>query len=98
MDGAGVRLMEDGPKRFSAFQRGIGGITQKMLTQTLRKLERDGLVKRTVFPVIPPHVEYELTPLGFTLLGPVNVIREWAVDHIVEVTAAHARYDKEHAK
>lgn len=86
-------LLEDKPKRFSELRRGIGGISQKMLTETLREMERDGLVRRTVYPVIPPHVEYELTPLGRTLSGPVSELRHWAEKHIAEVSAAQESYD-----
>lgn len=87
-------LLEDGPRRFSALQRGLDGISQKMLTQTLRDLERDGLVSRTVFPEIPPHVEYELTALGRTLSEPIAVVRHWAEKYIGEVTIAQQSYDK----
>jgi len=86
-------LLEDRPKRFSELQRGIGGISQKMLTQTLRGLERDGLVQRTIYPEIPPHVEYALTPLGKTLCGPIAAIQHWAENHIEEVIAAQNSYD-----
>jgi len=86
-------LLEGGPRRFSDLRRGIGGISQKMLTQTLRDLERDGLVQRTVFPVVPPRVEYELTPLGRTLSEPIASLRRWAEEHIAAVTAAQQRYD-----
>jgi DNA-binding HxlR family transcriptional regulator len=81
------------PVRFSELRRAIGGISQKMLTQTLRDLERDGLVKRTVHPVIPPRVEYELTPLGFTLREPLNALSEWTERHMPDVRAAQARFD-----
>lgn len=87
-------MLEDGPRRFSALQRGLEGISQKMLTQTLRNLERDGLVSRTVFPEIPPHVEYELTVLGRTLSEPIAVVRGWAEKHMDEVTVAQQIYDK----
>ncbi len=88
-----IGLLEEGPRRFSALQRGIGGISQKMLTQTLRSLERDGLVQRTIYPEVPPHVEYRLTPLGQTLCAPIAAIRRWAEEHIGEVTQAQAAYD-----
>lgn len=87
-------LLESGPRRFSDLQRGIGGITQKMLTQTLRELERDGLISRTVYPEVPPHVEYELTALGITLSEPIAAIRHWAEEHIREITLAQELYDK----
>jgi DNA-binding HxlR family transcriptional regulator len=88
-----IGLLEGGPKRFSVLQRGIGGISQKMLTQTLRSLERDGLVQRTIYPEVPPHVEYQLTPLGQTLCAPIAAIRHWAEEYISEVTQAQAAYD-----
>ncbi|MBV8355086.1 MAG: helix-turn-helix transcriptional regulator [Candidatus Eremiobacteraeota bacterium] len=80
-------------RRFSELRRMVGGISQKMLTQTLRDLERDGLVKRTIFAEIPPRVEYELTPLGRTLCGPLGSLTQWAHDHIDEVKNAQARFD-----
>ncbi len=87
-------LLEGSPKRFSELRRGIGGISQKMLTQTLRNLERDGLVKRTVYPEVPPRVEYELTPLGRTLSEPIAALGRWAEEHIAEVTTAQQSYDQ----
>ena len=86
-------LLEDGPMRFSELQRCIVGISQKMLTQTLRNLERDGLVNRTQYPEIPPRVEYSLTPLGETLCDPIAAIRYWAEEHIEQVTVAQVEYD-----
>ena len=80
-------------RRFSELRRMVGGISQKMLTQTLRDLERDGLVKRTIYAEIPPRVEYELTPLGRTLCGPLGSLTQWAHDHIDEVKNAQARFD-----
>jgi len=91
-----IGLLEDSPQRFSQLQRGIGGISQKMLAQTLRTLERDGLVTRTVYPEVPPRVEYELTPLGQTLIEPIAAIRNWAESHINTITAAQTRYDTNH--
>ncbi|MDX1995293.1 MAG: helix-turn-helix domain-containing protein [bacterium] len=88
-----IGMLEDGPKRFSELRRGIHGISQKMLTQTLRSLERDGLIKRTLYPEVPPRVEYELTPLGETLCEPIAAIIRWTEAHIDEVTAAQVRYD-----
>jgi DNA-binding HxlR family transcriptional regulator len=79
--------------RFNELRRMIGGISQKMLTQTLRDLERDGLVKRTIYPEIPPRVEYELTPLGKTLCVPLGSLTQWAHDHIDEVKLAQAAFD-----
>lgn len=89
-------LLVTKPHRFSELRRCIGGISQKMLTQTLRSLERDGLVSRTVYPEIPPRVEYRLTPLGETLCKSLAEIVRWAEDHIGEVAAAQANYDAAH--
>src|SRR5258708_33290176 len=88
-----IGLLVDGPMRFSALQRSIGGISQKMLAQTLRTLERDGLVTRTLYPEVPPRVEYTLTPLGATLCTPLRAIRDWTEEHIDEVSAAQSSYD-----
>lgn len=79
-------------RRYGQLQREIGGITQKMLTQTLRKMEEDGLVKRTVYPVIPPKVEYSLTELGETLLEPLSAVCRWAESHMNEVERARANH------
>jgi DNA-binding HxlR family transcriptional regulator len=89
-----IGLLESGPHRFSELQRSIGGISQKMLTQTLRNLERDGLVTRTLYPEVPPRVEYALTPLGHTLCTHIAAIRHWAEANIAEVTAAQMSYDR----
>jgi len=89
-----IGLLEDGPKRFSGLKRKIDGISQKMLTQTLRGLERDGLISRTVYPEIPPHVEYDLTVLGHTLSEPIAAVKRWAEKQIEEVRAAQQIYDK----
>lgn len=75
-------------KRYRDLTREIRGVSQKMLTQTLRGLERNGLVARTVYPVVPPHTEYALTPLGRTLLGPLKALCEWAQQHMDDVHAA----------
>lgn len=87
-------LLEDGPLRFNELKRRIEAISQKMLSQTLKSLERDGLVTRTVFPTVPVTVEYALTDLGRTLSRTVDALRVWAEAHIDEVTAAQARYDR----
>ena len=79
--------------RFSEIKRSINGISQRMLTLCLRGLERDGLVKRTVYPVVPPHVEYELTPLGHSLTEPVIALGQWAQQHIGDIDAARAAFD-----
>lgn len=75
----------EGTKRHGELKRTIGGISQKMLTQTLRNLEHDGLILRTVFPIIPPKVEYSLTPLGKTLLEPLTAICQWTERHLPEL-------------
>jgi DNA-binding HxlR family transcriptional regulator len=80
-------------KRFSELHRSIGGITSRMLTVTLRGLERDGLVARTIHPVIPPRVDYELTPLGRTLLDTIGQLVSWTDAHLAEIEAARAAYD-----
>lgn len=82
-------------KRFSELQARIEGISKKMLSQTLRKLERDGLVKRVVYPVIPPMVEYSLTPLGRTLIAPIYALRDWSEQYIEEVERTREEYDRQ---
>lgn len=81
------------PRRFTEIKRAINGVSQRMLTVCLRGLERDGLIKRTVFAVMPPHVEYELTPLGHSLTTPVIALGNWASSHISEIDAARVAYD-----
>jgi DNA-binding HxlR family transcriptional regulator len=88
-----VMQLGEGVMRFSALRRRIGGISQKMLTATLRGLERDGYVTRAVYPTIPPRVEYALTDLGRDLLEPVTALGRWAVDNRHRVEAARRRYD-----
>jgi DNA-binding HxlR family transcriptional regulator len=88
-----IDLLGQGPRRFGALRRTIGGISQKMLTQTLRTLERVGLVSRRVYPTTPPSVEYALTPLGETLAEPLGALRAWSVAHIEQVLAARAAFD-----
>ena len=83
-----VYALLDGPRRHGELKRMIEGISQKMLTQTLRSMEADGLVTRTVIDVIPPHVQYGLTPLGETLSEPLVAICRWAMDHLPEMQAA----------
>ncbi|HVR19096.1 MAG TPA: helix-turn-helix domain-containing protein [Polyangiaceae bacterium] len=90
-----VTLLREGPKRFSELKRTIEGISQRMLTLTLRGLERDGLVTRSVFPIVPPRVDYALTPLGKTLLEPVNALAAWAERHRAEIQEARRRFDVE---
>ena len=82
-----------GPMRFNELRHAVGGISQKMLTTTLRGLERDGFVTRTVYPTIPPRVDYELTDLGRELLEPVHALGEWARRNTERVNAARARFD-----
>jgi DNA-binding HxlR family transcriptional regulator len=93
-----VGLLGDGPMRFSELRRAIEGISQRMLTLTLRGLERDGLIERTVFPEIPPRVEYELTRLGETLLDPIRQLAEWAGDNRTSIQAAREKFDAAAAK
>jgi len=88
-----VALLGDGPKRFNEIKRMVGGISQRMLTLTLRGLERDGLVTRTVFPIIPPRVDYALTDLGRSLWNPVEALGLWARTHGAEIEAARQRFD-----
>ncbi|QMU69961.1 helix-turn-helix domain-containing protein [Streptacidiphilus sp. P02-A3a] len=82
--------------RFTELQQRVPGISQRMLTRTVRHLERDGLVSRTVFPEVPPRVEYELTAMGRTLIGPAVALAEWAVDHNPGIALSRADYDAEH--
>jgi DNA-binding HxlR family transcriptional regulator len=89
-----IVLLGDGPKRFNEIKRMVGGISQRMLTLTLRGLERDGLVKRTQFPTIPPRVDYELTQLGRSLWDAVEPLGEWARGHVTHITKARALFDK----
>ena len=88
-----VSRLGDGPLRFNELRRTIGGISQRMLTLTLRGLERDGLITRTVFPTIPPRVDYELTRLGRSLLEPVSGIGLWARQNRAAIEAARQRFD-----
>ncbi|MBV9107803.1 MAG: helix-turn-helix transcriptional regulator [Gemmatimonadetes bacterium] len=83
-----IYVLARGTRRFGELQRTVGGVSQKMLTQTLRGLERDGLVERKVFPVIPPRVEYSLSPLGETLVAPLSSLCRWAEEHFWEVERA----------
>ena len=89
-----IMLLGQGKRRFSEIKRSVDGISQKMLTVTLRGLERDGYVTRTVYPTIPPKVEYELTDLGRDLLVPLRALGQWAVANHGRVTAARAAYDQ----
>ena len=89
-----IIMLAERAHRFSELKRAIGGVSQRMLTLSLRGLERDGLVKRTVFPVVPPRVEYELTPLGKSLHAPVSALGEWAHAHLAEIDAAREAFDR----
>jgi DNA-binding HxlR family transcriptional regulator len=89
-----IMLLGNGPRRFNEIKRMVGGISQRMLTLTLRGLERDGLVTRTVFPTIPPRVDYELTDLGRGLWQPVEALGMWATEHQTEIQDARARFDR----
>ena len=89
-----IHLLGSGTQRFSELRRGIDGISQRMLTVTLRGLERDGLVTRTVYPVVPPRVDYALTPLGETLLETVCALVAWAEEHRPDIDASRERYDE----
>ncbi len=93
-----VSLLGGGTMRFSELRRGIEGITPRMLTVTLRTLERDGLVSRVAYPVVPPRVEYTLTPMGETLLQTVSALVGWADAHLAEIDAARAAYDRARAQ
>ncbi len=93
-----VVLLGDGPKRFNEIKRMVGGISQRMLTFTLRGLERDGLVTRTVFPTTPQRVDYELTKLGSTLWKAVEPLGSWARAHLSEVLKSRTRFDADLAK
>jgi DNA-binding HxlR family transcriptional regulator len=93
-----VKLLDEGPRRFSDLRRTIEGISQRMLTLTLKGLERDGLLTRTVFPTIPPRVDYELTRLGETLLEPVCALAAWAEKNRFDIQEARDRFDKKNAR
>ena len=88
-----IHLLGAGTRRFSELLRTIDGISQRMLTVTLRGLERDGLVTRTVYPVVPPRVDYALTPLGRTLLEAVTPLMEWSEAHTNDIAASRAAFD-----
>lgn len=93
-----ISRLGEGPRRFNEIKRMIGGISQRMLTLTLRNLERDGLVSRTVTPTVPPRVDYGLTDLGRDLLGPISALGAWAIEHQACILAARAQFDaSEHA-
>jgi DNA-binding HxlR family transcriptional regulator len=85
-----VLTLRDGRRRFTELRDTIGGVTPKVLTQTLRAMERDGLLTRHVFAEVPPRVEYELTPLGVSLHAPIEAVAQWAEEHVEEIVAARA--------
>lgn len=88
-----IILLRDRGYRFNELKRGIDGISQRMLTLTLRNMERDGLVTRTVTPSIPPRVDYELTDIGRSLAGPVKILGDWAFEHLGRIAVAQATFD-----
>lgn len=90
-----VSTLGHGSRRFNELRREIPTVSQRMLTLTLRNLERDGLVSRTVTPSIPPRVDYELTDLGQSLQGPICALEQWAIENVGTIHAAQARYDAE---
>ena len=89
-----IMLLSDGPRRFNEIKRMVGGISQRMLTLTLHGLERDGLVTRTIYPTIPPRVDYELTKLGHSLKAPVLHLGSWAFDHLPQIQSAREHFDQ----
>lgn len=93
-----LTALADGPARNAAIARTVAGVSPKMLTQTLRALERDGLITRTVEPTVPVSVTYALTPLGRSLLGVVRALKEWAEQHMVDVLAARVTYDADNPR
>jgi DNA-binding HxlR family transcriptional regulator len=93
-----VALLSGGPRRFNELRRTIEGISQRMLTLTLRGLERDGLVTRRVYPTVPPRVDYELTTVGRTLLEPVQALAAWASRHREGIQKARLRFDAKRAR
>ena len=90
-----VQTLADGPRRFNQLRREIPSVSQRMLTLTLRNLERDGLVSRTVTPTIPPRVDYALTELGQSLQKPICGLATWAMDNVDKIHAAQTRFDSE---
>jgi DNA-binding HxlR family transcriptional regulator len=93
-----VLVLRDGPLRFTEIGKRVEGISQKMLTQTLRSLVRDGMLGRTAYPVIPPRVEYDLTALGRELVEPLGMLDKWARGHMDQVLEARDTFDQEHAQ
>ncbi len=93
-----VSTLAEGSRRFNELRREIPSISQRMLTLTLRNLERDGLVSRVVTPTIPPRVDYALTELGHSLQKPILALSQWALDNVETIHVAQARFDSEHDK
>ena len=89
-----VMLLRDGPRRFNDIKRNTGGVSQQMLTRTLRGLERDGMVTRTIFPTSPPQVEYKLTELGRSMSEPVLALGLWVREHLAKIDAARDWFDQ----
>jgi len=94
MDDFGRHAFGEGPMRFNELRRRVGGISQRMLTLTVRGLERDGFVTRHCVPTIPPRVDYELTPLGHSLLTPIQHLGNWALQNIALIEDAQRRFDQ----
>lgn len=92
-----VLLLSNGPLRFTELRDGIGRVAPKVLTQTLRRLQRDGLITREVFAEVPPRVVYTLTPLGESLIGPIRAVSNWAEEHMPAISAAQNSYDLDSA-
>jgi DNA-binding HxlR family transcriptional regulator len=88
-----IGALQDGPLRFSVLRTRIGGVAAKVLTQTLRAMERDGLLTRTVHAQVPPRVDYELTDLGGSLTGPIQTLTDWAETHLAQILGARETYD-----
>lgn len=88
-----IHALMKGKLRYAELQRAVPSVSKKMLTQTLRSMERDGILTRTVFPVVPPHTEYELSPLGLSLVPPLQLLCRWAGEHFVQVQEHRAEFD-----
>ena len=93
-----IQVLGDGPVRFSELRKMVNVVTPKVLTQTLRTLERDGLITRTIHAQVPPRVDYELTEMGASLLEPLRMLREWAESHVPAILKARDAYDEEQDK
>jgi DNA-binding HxlR family transcriptional regulator len=89
-----ISSLGDGPRRFNELKRAVNGVTQRMLTVSLRRLERDGVIARTVHELMPPRVSYRLTPLGAGLLQAAAPLIAWSADHASDITTARAEYDR----